>query len=295
MKKIKALCQVTDYNGHLWDVWESRPTPHSWPLLLGRPAKCTRTDLPRKGPATVIITRELADYLELHRMNRSALCLPIGQNTIFRLRTKLGMNYVADRSRWWDAVREKLTGKPSAPPTEADPRLESRRPHKTWSEEEYAKLAELMAKGYDAGDIDVELGKKPRTVSAFRNKLFGKQKHPSAWSQEEKALLVNLRHEGYSAGDIALLLGRSEKSVSHKIRKLLPPPGRQGKVWTAEDVSRLRLLFQKGLNDKEIALALGRTIAAIRIMRRKVVGLLPKGPNPAPRHESREDHKSSAI
>ena len=75
-------------------------TAHGWPLRLGWPV-----GLPRgrggSGGVRVILTRELAAYLEAHRMTPGAMALPCGRGAIKRLRALLGMDWRTDNETWW--------------------------------------------------------------------------------------------------------------------------------------------------------------------------------------------------
>lgn len=88
---------ITDIDGREYVVREVRDTEHLFPVYLGRPA-----GEPGPAGATVILTRDLADYLLAHRRGRlDSLALPIGTGAIKALRSRLGINRQADAQQWW--------------------------------------------------------------------------------------------------------------------------------------------------------------------------------------------------
>lgn len=99
-RHARIIAQVGDAWGSLWDVHAARETTHGWSLMLGWPV-----GLPRgrggSGGVRVILTRELAAYLEAHRMAPGAMALPCGRGVIKRLRALLGMDWRTDNEAWW--------------------------------------------------------------------------------------------------------------------------------------------------------------------------------------------------
>jgi hypothetical protein len=105
-KKKPILVKVTDAFGIRWDIGESRPTMHGFPILLG-----WRHGHPRGrcfGRSSVILTRSLARYLKLIRPNPAKVELPISFASIVNLRKKLGHHWTKDRRRWWEERQEDL-------------------------------------------------------------------------------------------------------------------------------------------------------------------------------------------
>ena len=95
---------ITDIDGREWVIREVRDTEHLFPVYLGRPVR-----EPGPAGATVILTRELADYILSHRRDRiDSLALPIGAAVIKTLRSRLGINRQADARRWWDERADDL-------------------------------------------------------------------------------------------------------------------------------------------------------------------------------------------
>lgn len=82
------LFRVSDFAGLMWEVRESRPTPHGFALLIGWP----QGELRGKGGrgVSVILTQPLASYLAGRRLCDANL--PIGRTTIKRLRRMVGVD-----------------------------------------------------------------------------------------------------------------------------------------------------------------------------------------------------------
>lgn len=95
---------ITDIDGREYVVREVRDTEHFFPVYLGRPV-----GEPGPAGATVILTRDLADYILSHRRDRiDSLALPIGTGAIKALRCRLGINRQADARHWWDSRADDL-------------------------------------------------------------------------------------------------------------------------------------------------------------------------------------------
>jgi hypothetical protein len=96
-----ATDAVRDIWGDLWTVREGRQTAMGWPVLLGRTPGL-------RGGDTVIMTAELAAYLEQMRHDPAAAqaALGIGKGALRRLRMRLAHHWRHDREDWW---RERLT------------------------------------------------------------------------------------------------------------------------------------------------------------------------------------------
>jgi hypothetical protein len=83
----RILFRVNDFAGVVWEVRESRPTPHGFELLIGWPQGEPRGKGGR-GVA-VILTPQLASYLTGRRLCDADL--PIGTTAIKRLRRIVGV------------------------------------------------------------------------------------------------------------------------------------------------------------------------------------------------------------
>lgn len=96
---VVVLRIVTDVWGDSWDITEERPTNYGWLLCLGHP-----TGRPRgrgAGGPQIVVTPELATYLDQHRRRPGAIRLPCGQTTVGRVRRLLGHNWAADEWAHW--------------------------------------------------------------------------------------------------------------------------------------------------------------------------------------------------
>jgi hypothetical protein len=106
-KKKLILGKVTDAFGIRWDIGESRPTMHGFPILLG-----WRQGHPHGrcfGRSSVILTPALARYLKLFRANPAKAELPISFASIVNLRKRLGHHWTNDRRSWWEERQEDLS------------------------------------------------------------------------------------------------------------------------------------------------------------------------------------------
>lgn len=86
---------VIDIFGDIWAVIESRTTKQGFIIYLGKSLNSGR------GGKTVILTKELNDYLEKYRLKPSLMSLTIGRTTIKRLRKLLGHDWRGDNYTWW--------------------------------------------------------------------------------------------------------------------------------------------------------------------------------------------------
>lgn len=100
-REATVIDQAVDAWGDAWDVREARPTRHGFDVLLGWPAGAPRGKGGSGGPK-VVVTAELARYIDALRGTRRPLELPIGVTTIKRLRRLLGHNSHVDRAAWWE-------------------------------------------------------------------------------------------------------------------------------------------------------------------------------------------------
>ena len=163
-RQAQIIDQIRDYAGNLWDVRELRPTPHGWPVLLGWPAGLQRGK--GTGGPRVIITRELAAYLQNTRLAPGKIDLPLSRNAIKRLRKSLGLNWREDNNAWWE-------DNPDGPGKSAGARSMRRKlrgeKSKLWSAEDDALALTLRRQGMSTVSISQELG---RSASAVRSRLW---------------------------------------------------------------------------------------------------------------------------
>ena len=94
-RRAQIAGQVTDHVGVRWDVRECRPTVHGFDVMVGWPQGEPR-GMGGRGVA-VIISVELARYLSDTRLRD--VDLPIGNTTIKRLRSEVGVSWSWDA--WW--------------------------------------------------------------------------------------------------------------------------------------------------------------------------------------------------
>lgn len=94
------MTTTEDIWGDTWRVVEERPTKHRFVLVLGRVYPVPRVR-GGGGGTRVIVTRQLASYLEDYRLRVSEIDLPCGSTTIKRLRKLLGHNWYSDSLDWW--------------------------------------------------------------------------------------------------------------------------------------------------------------------------------------------------
>jgi hypothetical protein len=94
---------VLDHEGNRWVVTGVRDTPHDFAIYVGYPEGL----VPRRDHVSskaVILTAELKAHLEVHRRSRfDDMRLPLGKQTITRLRKELGHNRYDDAAAWWEA------------------------------------------------------------------------------------------------------------------------------------------------------------------------------------------------
>lgn len=119
------------------------------------------------------------------------------------------------------------------------------------------------------------LGGEPKWVDEERRKILSlkrQSKYRGVWTKKEEALLLRL-HKTKTQREIAQKMGRNECSISNKLNKL---EGRTYKKikWTILEVNKLKFLYNKGLNNKEIALNFNRSLNSVR---GKVSELIKKG------------------
>ena len=108
---MAARKTVLDHAGDAWTVFDARETPHDFPVLLGLRLG-ERTGPGGAGRTRVILTPELAAYLEARWNDPKAFDLPLASKAVVRLRRKLGHHRRRDQSARWDSLGDlsKLTG-----------------------------------------------------------------------------------------------------------------------------------------------------------------------------------------
>lgn len=151
---------ITDAHGQMWAVREKRPTRHGFDLMLGWPANHPRGQ--GCGGPRVIITHELATYLESVRLCPGACDLPVGKTALKRLRTALGHNWLVDNCRWWQDNPDG-PGK-SAGAVTAHKKLRGER-IKKWSRDEIYRATMMRANGNSYAEISAALGRPVQGVT----------------------------------------------------------------------------------------------------------------------------------
>lgn len=90
---------VKDIWGEEWQLFERRPTPYGFPLLMGRPYP-PQSVRGGSGGTGVIMTAPLAAHLRANARRPYEKPLPVGHGAIIRLRESLGIGH-----REWDDAR----------------------------------------------------------------------------------------------------------------------------------------------------------------------------------------------
>ena len=102
----------------------------------------------------------------------------------------------------------------------------------------------------------------PSTVTKWKQKL-GIKTHE--WSAEETQRMIEMWNDGKSATYIATTLGRGTSTVFTKLREELgrePRPAR--KVWTDDEIQRLKSLVAQGKSVSEISRIMERSESAVK-------------------------------
>lgn len=107
LRRAKIIGRAVDAWGDPWDVREARKTNFGFDVLLGWPAGTPR-GRGGSGGIRVIVTPDLASWLNALRGTRAPVVLPIGATAIKRIRRLLGYDGVLDRSDWWEMRSEDL-------------------------------------------------------------------------------------------------------------------------------------------------------------------------------------------
>lgn len=210
----KILCQYVDVLGQTWHVTESRPTEHGWSILSGYPEINGGLAKGIKGPARVILTRELCSYLEEFRMKRGKVRLPLGSTAICKLRCKLGMNYWNDCKEWWKETESRDKTDPSSPRNDAPLKPKNL----TWTRDEIRQVSELLDSGMSMSEIARKLRKNEKAVFKLRQRLFGLKVR--FWTPEEEEMLREAVGGKLPLVFIAEKLNRSLSSIKGKIVRL---------------------------------------------------------------------------
>lgn len=150
---------VADAHGKMWDVREKRPTPHGFDVMLGWPVEQPRGQ--GGGGPRVIITPDLAAYLEAVRLRPAAVDLPIGRTALKRLRAALGHNWLVDNCRWWQDNPDG-PGKCAGAVT-AQKKLRGMQ-IKKWSRDEVFRATLMRSEGKSYAAIAEDLGRSVQGV-----------------------------------------------------------------------------------------------------------------------------------
>ncbi|KAK5717137.1 hypothetical protein LTR15_009026 [Elasticomyces elasticus] len=160
-----------------------------------------------------------------------------------------------------------------------------------WSEDERKDMVRLRNSGHTFPDIAYKLGRSLRSVEGvWHMRRLGDVATPTAihnrpsqpflhqiskpirrWKTEELRELFQLRDEGVAEADIAERTQRTPTSVHdalhvYKDFKL----ARQYQHWNPEETSRLIELREEGLSRVDIAAQLGRSLAAVGVISRRL-------------------------
>jgi hypothetical protein len=96
----------------------------------------------------------------------------------------------------------------------------SRGSSKLWTDEDMAKLKELLAAGADRNDIAEQMG---RTVGAIYQKMWRHGLLPQSeevWPKERIAELLRLHKLGHSRSEIGKLMGTTKNAIIAKLNRL---------------------------------------------------------------------------
>lgn len=264
---------ITDIDGREWVIREVRDTEHLFPVYLGRPVR-----EPGPAGATVILTRELADYILSHRRDRiDSLALPIGAAVIKTLRSRLGINRQADARRWWDERADDLRtltltefaarhGVSIAAASREHARRFGRinRPDGWWAS---GPEAEIILCDVSAADVAEQLGVAEGTVRSRRAALKRIGRLISTDARERMARTKRGKPAHPNTAKALRRAAKRRKSKAHRRAigesnsrawaegRHKPPPN----AWRPRED---RLLGQT--IDGVIARLLGRTVAAVR-------------------------------
>lgn len=97
----QIIDKIEDVWSDEWDVREYRPTTHGFAVAFGWPNGVPRGAGGAGGPR-VIVSPQLAQHFEAHRLAPINLALPIGNNTIKRIRRLMGHHRHIDGAAWWE-------------------------------------------------------------------------------------------------------------------------------------------------------------------------------------------------
>lgn len=190
-EEATIIGKATDIWGDAWDVREARPTDHGFDVLLGWPIGIPRGKGGSGGPR-LIVTPELAAYMESRRYPARGVHLPIARTTIKRLRGILGHQWYVDHTEWWAERADELADTP----------------------------AELFAKRHNVA---------AHQVVGARLALFGPRLRPNGWWRAPDVAAILLQDSPASIA--AEQLGISVSSVRRlraALRERLQPPRQAG-------------------------------------------------------------------
>jgi hypothetical protein len=96
----------------------------------------------------------------------------------------------------------------------------SRGPSKLWTDEDMAKLKELLAEGVDRNEISEQMG---RTVGAVYQKMWRHDLLPeieTVWPEARIAELKRLHKLGHSRSEIGKMMGTTKNAIIAKLNRL---------------------------------------------------------------------------
>lgn len=255
-RSATIIGDAEDAWGDRWDVRERRPTQHGFDVLLGWPQGLPRGRAGGGGPR-VIVTSELAAYVDSVAGTRAPVILPIGTTAIKRLRRLRGLNGSADRAKWW--------------------------------EDRLLDLADLTIARFSARHA-VSTG----AVSQARQALFGTRLRPAGWWRTPEHVEVLLQDAPSAAIadelDISASAVRRLRSALRSANVLSTGVGRRRQIqrMSEGELRRARSLLLSGHSVYVTAKQIGRSPNAVRY--HVASGALPK-----PRTARRREEQRNAM
>ena len=280
-RNSRCLYQIEDYRDRLWNVRFERHTAHGWLLLLGRLVDPGNEEKNCRGGDQVIITRELAAYMEATRMTPGTIDLPVSITTVTRLRRTLGQNFIADRAIWWDEHLYDLTAPQKDVATvygvsAATIARQSRsrciiHGSARWTPDEKAQFRQFLTEKLSTREIAARMNKTKGAIKVMRRRLIGNISDVKPWSEEEKAEALHLLASGVKAREVAERLGRTIISLFAMRGRTIGAVSPTKLPWSADERVRLLDMVKSGHSDQEIADALKRSFFTVRNLRQKFI------------------------
>jgi len=278
----KYLYQIEDHADCLWNVRIERQTAHGWPLLLGRRTNPGDGEKNCLSGDTVIITHELAAYLEIMRMTPGQINLPVERSVISRLRRVLKHNFLVDRRKWWNKRRYEMTATQkdimdaysvcARTVRQQSMKLGIAHGPPRWSETEKTQLRQFVEAGLSAKEIAKRIGKSPNGVETMRHRLIGSNSTIQLWTEAEKVEALRLLACGVKAQEIADRLGKTKHSIFAMRGRVVGAITPSKAPWSKKEKKQLIRLVEAGYRDQHIAEMLGRSRFAVRNMRQRLYG-----------------------